>query len=51
MYSDASQNVYCLFNKNYMDRLKICGLEFVETHRICIDIALMYKILNGYVCL
>ena len=40
-----------LFNKNYRDRLKICELELLETRRICTDVALMYKILNGYVCI
>ena len=40
-----------LFNKSYMDRLKMCELELLETRRICTDVALMYKILNGYVCL
>ena len=34
-----------------MDRLKICELELLETRRTCTDVALMYKILNGYVCL
>ena len=37
-----------LFNKSYMDRLKICELELLETHKICTDVALMNKILNGY---
>ena len=40
-----------LFNKSYMDKLKICELELLETHRICTGVALMYNILNGYVCL
>ena len=52
MYSDASQKrLPGLFNKSYMDRLKICKLELLETRRICSDVALMYKILNGYVYL
>ena len=38
-----------LFNKSYMDRLKICELQLLEIRRICTDVALMYKILNGYV--
>ena len=37
-----------LFNKSYMDRLKICELELLETRRIRTNFALMYKILNGY---
>ena len=40
-----------LFNKSYMDRLKICELELLEIRRICTDVALMYKILNGFECL
>ena len=31
----------CLFNKSYIDRLKICELELLETRRICTDVALM----------
>ena len=34
-----------------MDRLKICELELLETRRICTDVALMCKMLNGSVCL
>ena len=34
-----------------MDRLKICELELLEIRIICTDVALMYKILNRYVCL
>ena len=55
---DRIQNVQCRFTKrllglhdiNYVDRLKSCNIELLELRRIHTDLIMLYKILNGLIC-
>ena len=55
---DRIENVQCRFTKrlpglhdiNYVNRLKFCNIELLELRRIHTDLVMLYKILNGLIC-
>ena len=39
-----------LHDINYVDRLKSCNVELLELRRIPTDLIMLYKTLNGLIC-
>ena len=40
-----------MHNICYVDRLKLCNLELLELRRMHADLIMLYKILNGRICI
>ena len=46
-----TKRLYGMHNICYVDRLKLCNLELLELRRMHADIIMLYKILNGHICI
>ena len=45
------KRLYGMHNICYVDRLKLCNLELLELCRMHADLIILYKILNGHICI
>ena len=45
------KRLYGMHNICYVDRLKLCNLELLELRRMHADLIMMFKILNGSICI
>ena len=46
-----TKRLYGMHNICNVDRLKLCNLEFLELRRMHTDLIMLYKILNGRICI
>ena len=46
-----TKRLYGMHNICYVDRLKLCNLELLELRRVHADLIMLYKILNGHICI
>ena len=46
-----TKRLYGMHDICYVDRLKLCNLELLELRRMHADLIMLYKILNGHICI